>query len=770
VPAVHERRASSARGRHAFPERRTGLRGRALAAALAAIAVGAGAAAPSAGADTVYRDGSVYARVGDTSLELGNSLASRTWTRAPFETAALLDRRGTDRIWSAGSPDFTLSLGGIELASDAFTVRDASVTKLARGGLRMTISLAPPLGLPGIEVTRTAEAYGGIAGFRTQTVIQSSVPLTLSRATLDEVAPASAAAPTLHAFRAGGDWREPDWPGPPFTIGDAHPGTWRETQSAAAGEPLQGPGEWLSLADGEHTAFMVLERNDLPSSRGEFDGRVAGAVVDFSRDVLSLGPFEEQIHLENPGPGPGRVRYLRPGEPLALPAVFTGFGAHEGDEPWQFHRYLTEHRLLPYEHAVTFNSNGIDENRISTGAKDDTDYATVQALAPIARRMGVETFILDDGWQARSGDWEPDSPEYPEPRWDGTPDSKFRPRFPDAEFRAVRDAIAPMKLGLWMSPTFFNPTSATYAQHPEWECRPVGDALVADNEADPDSGSNEAGLGPWGPAALPHVEQRIREAISSWGVRYFKFDFLVWLDCLEGPDAVRDLYEFHDAFLAMLDRLRADHPDVTFEIDETNDYRLFPFESVTRGPTWFQNGGPSVDQMLHNLWNLSPYVPTFALGQNALADEDFAHYPVDTLMASALLSHITFFHELRRLPDAVVDRVAPWTAFYKRYRAQLGGVVYPLLEDPLARGWTALQAWDPDRGTGALLAFRQSSGDAERRIALENVPPGRRFELLSGPDGAFVGTVTSDELRAGIDVSIPESEGARVLVIRRAPK
>jgi hypothetical protein len=637
--------------------------------------------------------------------------------------------------------------------------------KLARGGLRVSMRLVAPLGLPGLSITRTAEAYPGVAGFRMQVVIDSTVPLTLSRATLDEVTPQASVSPTIHAFRAGGDWREPDWPGPPFTIGDPHPGTWRDTHAAGAGQALEGPGEWLSLGDGERTAFMVMERNDLPSSRAEFDGRSGGAVVDFSRDVLSLGPFEEQIHLENPGPGPGRVRLVRPGEPLALSAVFTGFGKREGDEPWQFHRYLTEDRLLPYEHAVTFNSNGVDENRISTGAKDDMDYATVQQVAAVARRMGVETFILDDGWQARSGDWQPDSAQYPEPRWDGSEASKFRPRFPDPQFRAVRDAIAPMKLGLWMSPTFFNPSSATFAQHPEWECRPIGDALVAQNQADPDGGSNEAGLGPWGPAALPHVEQRIREAVESWGVRYFKFDFLVWLDCLEGPDGARDLYEFHDAFVAMLDRLRAAFPDVTFQIDETNDYRLFPFESVTRGPTWFQNGGPDVARMLHNLWDLSPYVPAFALGQNALADEDFATYPVDTLMASALLSHITFFHDLRRLPETVTDRVGVWTAFYKQHRALLSGVVYPLLGDPLERGWTALQAWDPDVGAGALLAFRQASTDSARRIGLENVPAGRTFRLLSGPDGAAIGTATSEQLRAGIDVRIPEAEGASVILI-----
>jgi Melibiase len=727
------------------------------------------AATPAARAETVYRDGSVYAQIGETSIQLGNSLASRRWTRAPFRTAELVDRRGIDRTWSAGSPDFVLSLGALELESDAFTVRSATVTRLERGGLRVAMSLTAPLGVPGVSVTRIAEAYPAVAGFRTQTVIDSSVALTLTRATLDEAEPASAAAPTLHSFRAGADWREPDWPGPPFTIGDPHPGTWRETHSAAAGEPLQGPGEWLSLADGGRSVFMVTERNDLPSSRADYDGRTGSALVDFSRDVLSLGPFEEQIHLENPGPGPGRVRFVRPGEPLVLPAVFTGFGKSEGDEPWQFHRYLTEHRLLPYEHAVTFNSNGVDDNRISTGAKDDMDYAAVEELAPLARRLGIETFILDDGWQARSGDWQPDSPQYPEPRWDGSQDSKFRPRFPDGQFRAVRDAIAPMKLGLWMSPTFFNPSSEAFAQHPEWECRPVGDALVAQNLADPGSGSNEAGLGPWGPAALPHVERRIHEAIESWGITYFKFDFLVWLDCLEGPDGVRDLYEFHDAFMAMLDRLRGDYPDVTFQIDETNDYRLFPFESVTRGPTWFQNGKPTVARMLHNLWNLSPYVPTFALGQNALADEDFARYPVDTLMASALLSHITFFDDLRKLPGWVLDRAADWVGFYKRHRALLGGVVYPRLADPLEDGWTALQAWNPEAGSGALLVFRQASADDERRIALVNVPPGRQFELVSGPDDSVIGTTTSEQLRAGLDVRIPENEGARVILVRPAP-
>ena len=736
---------------------------RGVAIVVGVVAASAAVAPAAHAAD--YRDGSVYARVSPTQVALGNNLVERRWDRPALRTAALVDKRGSDRLWSEGRRDFALTVGGVQVGSEALQVRSVDVTELDRGGLRVSMALSAPLALPGLSITRLAEAYPGVAGVRVQTVLESPVPLTLSRATLDEAA-VGRAAPTLNAFRAGGDWREPDWEGPPATVGDPHPGTWRDTTRAGAGEPLRGPGEWLSMDDADRSLFMVMERNDFPSSRLDYDGRVASAYVDWSRDVISFGPLEESIHAENPTEGPGRELLVRAGEPVALPAVFTGFGRGDGDEAWQFHRYLTEHRLAPYDRAVTFDSNGVDDDRISTGAKDDMDLDTVREVASIARRLGVETFILDDGWQARSGDWRPDSPEYPEPRWDGSPDSKFAPRFPDSEFQAVREAIAPMRLGLWMSPTFFNPSSQTFQSHPEWACAPVGDALAGANVADPDGGSNEAGTGAWGSAALPHVEARIRAGIENWGVAYWKFDFLLWLDCAAGAaGGAGDLYELHDAFLAMLDRLQADYPDVTFQIDETNDYRLFPFESVSRGPVWFQNGGPSPDRMLHNLWDLSPYVPSFAIGQEALADQDFARYPVDTLMAASLLSHITFFHDVRRLPDGVIDQARRWTDFYKRNRDLLDGVVYPLLGDPLERGWTALQSWDPQAGEGALLAFRQGSEDSSRTIALRNVPAGHTFALSEGADELPVGTVTSADLTAGLPVEIPEAEGARVILI-----
>jgi hypothetical protein len=466
---------------------------------------------------------------------------------------------------------------------------------------------------------------------------------------------------------------------------------------------------------------------------------------------------EEQGHVENPAPAPapGRARVVAPGTDLALAPAFVGFGDHDGDDAWQFHRYLVGHRLEPYPHDVVFNSDGTDANRISTGAKDDMDYATVQQVAPLARRLGADVFVLDDGWQAASGDWEPDSAQYPEPR--GT----FPPRFPDATFAAVRKAIAPMKPGLWMSPVNFNPDSAAFKTHPDWACTPIGDATAALNAAQPDDSSNEAGIGFWGPNALPYVKSRIEDAIDNWGVRFFKFDFLAWFDCA----GQGDLWSYHDAFVAMLDALRAAHPAVVFQIDETNDYRLFPFESVSRGPTWFQNGAPNPDVLLHNLWLLSPYIPGFAIGQKLLAGDGWKQWPLETVLATQLLGEPLAAGDLRRLDPATIDGARRWLDWSKAHRADLDGVIYPLGDDPLKEGWTALQSWNPDSGRGALLAFRQDSADTTHTIALRNVPPRRSFTIRAAPTDEVIAHATSQQLQQGLAITIPDRRGSRVLLI-----
>ncbi|MFL5845002.1 MAG: alpha-galactosidase [Solirubrobacteraceae bacterium] len=698
-------------------------------------------------------DHGVTATVDAGHVTLANGEIGRTWERAAFGSriAGL----------TAAGPDFTLTIAGQALPSTDFAVTGVTLAPADKGGVRVTMALASAT-FPLLTATRTVEAYPGIAGFRTQTTLASPVPLLLSAATIDEVHVGDRALPVIHAFRAGADWRgESDWEGPEYgSLGDAHAGDWRDTRTGERGAVLSAPGEWITTAlPDRRTVFSVLERNDFPSSRALYDGESASTRVDFTRDVISLGPLEESGHAENPlDQTAGRGRLITAAG-LALPATFTGAGREADDEAWQFHRYLVDQRIDPYPRDVVFNTDGTDDDVISTGAKDDVDLAVVRQIAPVARRLGADVFTLDDGWQAASGDWEPDSPQHPEPR------GKFAPRFPDDSFAAVREAIAPMKLGLWMSPMSFNPASETFRAHPEWACAPVGAATGAANLLTPDDGSNEAGLGIWSTGYLDHLEARLREAITEWHVRLFKFDFLVWLDCAGS----NDLYEMHDRFLALIDELRADFPGVAFAIDETNDYRLFPFESVVRGPTWFTNGGPGVAQVLHNTWSLSPWVPAQALGQKVLTGAQRNGQPASTAVAATLLNEQMISDDLRDAAwtPQLLDEARTWLDWGKAHREDyLSGVVYPLLADPLdGKHWTALQSWNPETGRGALLAFRQDDPRETVTVALRNVPDGD-YELRAAPDDAVVGTFSAAQLRDGIAVAAP-SRGARVLTIER---
>jgi hypothetical protein len=707
----------------------------------------------------------VYARYDGGAVTLGNALVERRWARSGLRTTRLLDKRAGGRRWSTGNRDFVLHLdGGVEVGSDAFHVASVEQSRLARGGVGVTMRLSGSGAAAGLSATRTVEAYPSVAGFRAQTTVAATTPLVLASATLELAAVGGDVVPVLRGFRAGTDWREPGWTGPPLHVGYAQGGDVRQDLSAPRGKAVEANAEWLDARAGARSLFMTMERNDLPSSRASYDGKTAAVRAAYTRDVIDLGPLEEQAHFENPSSGGGRARSLTPGRPLALEPTFVGFAADRDDVEWQWHKYLAAHRVAPFTHAVTWNSDKVDGNQRSTGSKDDTDIDAVRQIAPIARRLGVETFVLDDGWASRHGDWQPDSPQYPEPRWDGTPGSKFRPRFPDATFAAVRKAIAPMRLGLWMSPLEFNPRSKTYQSHPQWACHPIADGLVAYNLAQPDDGSNEAGLGPWSNLAFPHIESRVRDAIVNWRAHYFKFDFMVWLDCA----GQNDFYEQHDEFVRMLDRLRRDHPDVVFQIDETNDYRLFPFESAMRGPTWFQNGYPDVAHLLHNLWLLGPYVQSYTIGQHLLGGDSWEEEDVDTLMAAALPTAITLWTDLRKLPAPVIDRAARWIRFYKAHRDSFSLATYALLGDPLGKGWAALQEWDRDAQRGALLAFRQDSPSATKRIALRGVRPGLRFKLLAGPSGREVATVTSAQLARGIDVRVPAKGKSRVLLVEPA--
>ncbi|MFP5224889.1 MAG: alpha-galactosidase [Actinomycetota bacterium] len=740
----------------------------AFALTLTGTAVVADASPPAAS------NGGVTLQVSDGVANLDNFGAGGTLRKSvSLETFTELGHRYRGVVVDEPVHEFSVGLADQMVTSDLISVDEMTVTEVD-GGLRVTRTG----GLEGVvEIERTIEMYGSADGTLERTTMRLIAPLAVSGYALGAARFPGGKA-TVHALRAGADWRyDSGWD--PFGIGDDRRGPWRVTTTAGPGEDLKASGEWLEIEHPAGNTALIMQRHDYASSQGRYLSGVAESFVDLTRDIAYTGPIEEQVHVENPTDAPvGRARVIQ-GEFAAEP-VWRAFGRDSDEVAETFNRMIAI-SSGDYQRRVVFNTNNVDSNRISTGAKDDVDFATFVELARAAREAGVDTFVLDDGWQAISGDWCPDSPECPEPRRDRDP-VRFGPRFPDAEFRAVREFLADdpstptddadMDLGLWFTPMEFHPASKAYRTNPQWACAPVGNATAGLSTVQPDSSSNEAGLGVWNPLAwgvnpedptqpmraIDWIESRIARAITVFGARYFKFDFLVWLDC-GGAEPV-DQYQYREAFLGMLDRLRADHPDVLFTIDETNDYRLFPYESTARGATWFQNGSPRMSQALHNIWNLSPFVPGYSLGQGiASRGDEIGSIGIDALMSAGMTSHLTIWRDLRSYSPAQRQQLKRWNDFYRNNAQTLSAITYRLLEDPLLEGWTALQSWNPDLGEGWFMAYRQQDARSQVDILPRALSQRAGDVELTAVDPATggqvpLGTVTvADLMSDGLEVS-----------------
>jgi alpha-galactosidase len=147
---------------------------------------------------------------------------------------------------------------------------------------------------------------------------------------------------------------------------------------------------------------------------------------------------------------------LAPGEALQTPPFYAGFtDAGLGEASRILHRFQLE-RIVPGSphpplRPVLYNSWEATEFNV--------DEAGQMALAEKASRLGVERFVVDDGWFGRRnndhaglGDW------YVNPQ-------KFPHGLKPLIDRAHRLG---MDFGLWVEPEMVNPDSDLYRMHPDW--------------------------------------------------------------------------------------------------------------------------------------------------------------------------------------------------------------------------------------------------------------------------------------------------------------
>lgn len=689
-------------------------------------------------------DGGVIATATATSAALSNGRIARRWALSGAGAVETIALAGPGHAqWAIAGPDFQLDLGDV-LTSSASGWSLISVTPQhpaaqpgrpasGRGAalLFRYALISPAVNAAGIELDRLVALHPGAAVIETTSTLINNgpMPVRVSAYSLDQITANDPSLPVeVQAYNGGSDWRD-DY------RHVSHPGG-----------AFDAEGEVVRFGADAGFFFVSQRRGGAMSRAGrDGDGR-CWIGVDWARDLFDLGPLADSPpdynRLENPFyPVPIRARVLPPFGTLALGTSYLGVyagGAQQAaaafaqdfvaaDEP-VFARTVGLNTFHPWGHGA-----GMSDTNLRT----QVDAAT---------SLGVEAFMLDDQWQGgtggESGDWNFDPARFPDRDGDGVPDF--------VEYLHSKG----LKLGLWLSPLEFNVTSQTYAAHPDWACTPVGDVTAQI--------PNDAGLGVWdatNPAFQDYIIGVVDRLIHDYDVREFKFDFMTWVDC-----PPHDYADYEDSFVSIVHRMQARHPDVTFELDETNDQRSWPFESAQIGPSWFDNGhlhgsGP-VAKLLHDVWSAAPWIPTWSLGvgtfDGTLQGPYAGVHGVDFLFPLAILTHVTFWTDLTTLTPDQRAETAWWIRWYRAHRDELGPAVYELTDgDPIdGASWAAWQPWNGS--SGYVFAFRQSGGPDAESLSLHDLGADTDYAVTDVRTETRYGVFAGSQLANGLSVALPQ--------------
>lgn len=343
---------------------------------------------------------------------------------------------------------------------------------------------------------------------------------------------------------------------------------------------------------------------------------------------------------------PGEI-VLEPGATIATPWVVGSWGDGLNELSWRFHdelRARPQHPRRP--RPITLNT--------WEAVYFDHDLDRLTALADAAAEVGVERFVLDDGWflgrrddTAGLGDWRVDTAVWPQ------------------GLHPLVDHVRGlgMEFGLWVEPEMVNPDSDLAREHPDWILRSRLDL--------PPVARQQQVLDLAHPDAYAHIAARLHALLDEYPIAYLKWDHNRDLvDAGSGPGGASQVHAHTLAVYRLLDELKAQHPGLEIESCASGGARvdLGILERTDR--IWTSDCIDPLERL-----DIQRYtglvVPPELMGAHltsAVVHSTGRATDLDLSAAIAVLSHFGIERDISGETDADRERIRAWVAFAKKIR------------------------------------------------------------------------------------------------------
>ena len=377
---------------------------------------------------------------------------------------------------------------------------------------------------------------------------------------------------------------------------------------------------------------------------------------------------------------------LNPGQTFSSPVTVCGYTPNGfGAASRRLHDYTRE-QVLPNGKAlrkVLYNSWEATEFNV-----DETSQA---ALAELAAEMGVELFVMDDGWfhgrnhdHAGLGDWWPDETKFPH---------GLKPLI-------ERVNTLGMDFGLWVEPEMVNPDSDLYRTHPDW-------AIHFPNRQRSEA-RNQLILNFARTDVQDYILEKLDKILEENNIRFIKWDMnrnVSEPGWETAPGQARELWvRYVQGVYRVWSTLRERHPQVTWQTCSGGGGRVDLGILRLADQAWISDNTEPTARL--NIQEGYSQVYPACTMEAWVTDMGPSYIPLEFRMHVSMCGSLGIGGHLVRWGAEHRAEAAKWIALYKEIRPIIQfGDLYRL-RSPQEHAFSALEYVGKDRKDAVLFAFR----------------------------------------------------------------
>lgn len=443
---------------------------------------------------------------------------------------------------------------------------------------------------------------------------------------------------------------------------------------------------------------------------------------------------------------------LDAGERFTAPTFVAGFTeAGFGEASRLQHGYQIDY-VVPRQTAHDLRP--VVYNSWYATAREVSEANQIQ-IAERAAQLGVEMFVMDDGWfstrtdpRSGLGDWNVDLRKFP---------NGLEPLI-----RRVNELG--MKFGLWVEPEMVNPNTELYKAHPEWVYhfpnRPFSE------------GRNQLVLNFAREDVQAFAYDFLDELLTENNIAYFKWDMnwhfseVGWLDAPAGRD--REMWVRHtQGIYDLLAKLRARHPHVIIETCSGGGGRIDLGIMAYSEMFWTSDNTDPYDDLFMFEGFTQAFAPLtrFRLVTDPDEMNNERKFSLEYRFHVAMMGALGVGADIPRWSDSQMDEAKRLIATYKEIAETLQfGRVYRLLS-PRDGSLSAVQFVSRAGHESVVFAFLHASrfGMQRVRLRLQGLDPDATYQV----DGIEAPMSGQALMKRGIPVAMIGDYVSRMIRIRR---